>query len=468
MTIFNSTSPHCRIDGAPRWAVLLAIIPTLLPISAFAAEQATQASAAFEPAAVEPSPDVVAPPPVTEPVAEPTPVDVEPEPVDEVPPPPVEEPPPLIVEPVPTVEPPPPPKHAIDPKINFGLGLRTWYNADIPSGDEGDKGFAQGMAFNVRPYINGQINDFIKFEANLDADFIFTSTDGIGVNSPDTLYIRPLDAVMKFEPHPAVNFWIGRFLPPTDRANLSGPFYQNAWNFPVEANNYPSIYAGRHNGVAYWGKVKDGKFKWQLGMFDVTGQKLGAEGNADTPLFVGKVIVNILDPEPIYYNGSTQYGASDTLAIGAVIEYQKGGNLGAIGNGLDASGLDGIAFNVEALFEKALGKKKGVLTIEAAYYNFEDTSLGSSFNGQLSYLFPSKRIGRVQPMVRLQYFMPDSIVAEALADPWATVDAALHYIVNGHKTRFALNYQFREAHDSGFAASPNNNHVITLGGQFQL
>jgi hypothetical protein len=35
---------------------------------------------------------------------------------------------------------------------------------------------------------------------------------------------------------------MGSFLPPSDRANLSGPYYQNAWNYPTTVNGYPSIY----------------------------------------------------------------------------------------------------------------------------------------------------------------------------------------------------------------------------------
>src|SRR5690606_20685785 len=126
--------------------------------------------------------------------------------------------------------------------------------------------------------------------------------------------IRPLDAVVKIEPHPLVNFWVGRFLPPSDRANLSGPYFMNSWHYPVDTNLFPAQYAGRSDGLAYWGQVKNGFFKWQLGMFDVTGGR--------NPRAAARVVLNLLDPEPGYYNSSTYYGTKDVLAIGATFQYQ--------------------------------------------------------------------------------------------------------------------------------------------------
>lgn len=40
------------------------------------------------------------------------------------------------------------------------------------------------------------------------------------------------------------NIWAGQFLPPSERNNLSGPYCQNAWNYP-SAHAFPSVDAGR-------------------------------------------------------------------------------------------------------------------------------------------------------------------------------------------------------------------------------
>jgi hypothetical protein len=47
---------------------------------------------------------------------------------------------------------------------------------------------------------------------------------------------------------------LGRMLPPSDRANLSGPFYVSAWSFPGVVSNYPNLAVGRDNGMLLWGK----------------------------------------------------------------------------------------------------------------------------------------------------------------------------------------------------------------------
>ena len=60
----------------------------------------------------------------------------------------------------------------------------------------------------------------------------------------------------------------GRFLPPSDRANLYGPYYANDWAPYADgvADYYPDVAVGRDNGLAYWGDF--GMLKVQVGAFD--------------------------------------------------------------------------------------------------------------------------------------------------------------------------------------------------------
>lgn len=327
------------------------------------------------------------------------------------------------------------PKGYLDPKINIGTGLRVGYTLSTDPIDH-------SIGTNIRPYINGQVSKHIKFEANLDSDISVITHDGGTTETIATL--RVLDAVIKLELDDLVNFWVGRFLPPSDRANLSGPYFQNSWNYPVQANLFPAIYAGRHDGAAYWGQVKGGLFKWQLGMFDVT-------GSDRNPLFAGRLVLNLLDPEGGYYNSSTYYGTKDILAIGGTIHYQK--------DGVPGTGIDGAAIEAEVLFEKPINDgAAGTITAEAAYYNFNDVDQGQSIVGNLSYLLPGKQgPGTLQPQARLQMMIPQT------GDSYATIDGALNYIVDGHNCRFTLNYQHIAAHD-GLDAD----NLITLGGQIQM
>ena len=93
--------------------------------------------------------------------------------------------------------------------ISLGIGLRFEAGAQQESGGgEWDKNFTVDS---IRPYIGGQVHEYIKFEVNLD----YSTNDG----DSD---VQLLDGIVKFEFNDQINIWGGRFLPPTDRANFSG------------------------------------------------------------------------------------------------------------------------------------------------------------------------------------------------------------------------------------------------------
>ena len=45
------------------------------------------------------------------------------------------------------------------------------------------------------------------------------------------------------------DIWFGKFLPPSERSNLDGPYFLNAWDFPLATSPYPQIAAGRDQGA---------------------------------------------------------------------------------------------------------------------------------------------------------------------------------------------------------------------------
>jgi hypothetical protein len=264
------------------------------------------------------------------------------------------------------------------------------------------------MQLDVRPYISGQVLPLLKFEGNLD------------LNYGDLGRIHVLDAVAKIEPNDLFNFWMGRFLPPSDRANLSGPYYQNAWNFPP-VNGYPAVYAGRADGAAIWGMVDKGRFKYQGGVFTISPVP------AEQAIYAGRLTFNFLDPEPGYYNSSTYYGTKDILALGGAIQYQQNGV------GTSPNTRDFLGANIDLLFEKRLAAGDA-LSLEGAYYNFNKGGLGRSFFVLASYLFGTKTgWGQFQPMARYTQQMPTGG-----GDSTKIIDGGINYIIDGHKTRLAL------------------------------
>ena len=326
--------------------------------------------------------------------------------------------PPLDVKPAP-----------LEKSLSYGVGLRVGGGETTSTGAN-----TVGVsALDVRPYISGKIHPMVKFSANLD------------LNNTDASRIHVLDAVAQFEPDQLFNVWFGRFLPPSDRANLSGPYYQNAWLYPDAVNGYPSIYAGRDDGVALWGQTGGGKFKYQGGFFTTDANTPAKQG-----IYAARLTYDFLDPEPGYYNSSTYYGSKEILAVGGALQYQRNGVATATGK------QDLLGFNVDALFERPL-LGGDALSLEGAYYDFEQGNQGQSFFVLAGYLIGQKLgIGKVQPMARFQQFMPSGGGTAT-----RVLDGGLNYILDGHNARLAFAVQHRDIPASASTTS------FQFGVQFQ-
>ena len=128
----------------------------------------------------------------------------------------------------------------------------------------GSRRFVSDFALNsARLYISGKATENIGFMFNTE------------YNSDDE-EIRVIDAAAQFsfsgDKH---NIWVGRFLPPSDRANLYGPYYASHWGVYQDGvqDGYPFETEGRDDGVMYWGQFDMVKFS--IGAFDVTGLTTG-------------------------------------------------------------------------------------------------------------------------------------------------------------------------------------------------
>jgi hypothetical protein len=160
-----------------------------------------------------------------------------------------------------------------------------------------------------------------------------------------------LDAVAQIKLSSKVNLWAGRFLPPSDRANLYGPFYSHNWNVFVDGvqDGYPFIYQGRANGAMLWGQF--GKVKLSGGVFDGA----SATGN-DTVISAGRIQVDFWDPENGYYLNGTYYGDKNLLAIGVAGQVQ---------------GDDRTAYSVDFLMERKV-PGGGAASVEAEWARYDN------------------------------------------------------------------------------------------------
>ena len=370
-----------------------------------------------------------------------------------------------------------------DWSINVGAGIRTSYNA-IEFGNPANGGTRQDFNLNnARIYLNGQGHERIGFEFNTDinnAQGFMDNHNGNPFGTTELGEMRILDAILKFDMGGNTHVWFGRLLPPSDRSNLSGPFYLNAWNFPFAQLGYANIFQGRDDGVVLWGERDCGRIKWSIGLFDgenLGGRDVAGQPGVDNLEVAARLTVNLLDPEPGYYNSSTYYGEKDILAIGLAVQHRSAA--------VDTA--DSTNWNLDVLFEKPLGNC-GVLTLEGAYYEYNDNDglhpaggeilnpvTGGSRQGESyfilgSYLLPREvclagYAGKWQVMGRYQEYSHDfqDVGAGFDADQW---DLQLNYIMFGHDAR--LSAVWSQLDNSGLTRDGGVSNTFTLGAQVQF
>ncbi len=242
----------------------------------------------------------------------------------------------------------------------------------MPEGGDNTESFRLNS---LRFYVNGTVTDKIKFMVNTDIQY----GGSLGAPNPDQGNdIQILDAVAQIEVSDTFNVWVGRFLPPSDRANLYGPYYSHHWAVYTDGvqDGYPFVFQGRDNGVVYWGQFD--KIKVSGGVFD------GASATGDdTLLSAGRVQVDFWDPEPGYYLNGTYYGEKNILAIGVAGQVQ---------------GEDKTAYSADILMERKV-PGGGAVSIESEWARYDrlggyNAQYGTNDGGYLlgAYLFP-KMVG---------------------------------------------------------------------------
>jgi len=339
---------------------------------------------------------------------------------------------------------------APDKWVNVGAGVRTSFNS-VTEGAPGPNG-NYFQVNNTRLYFTGKITQVIGFEVNTD---VLESPFASGFNNQ----IQLLDAIVKFEFNDYVNFWMGRLLPPSDRANLSGPFFINDWDFPF-VQNYSQVFEGRDDGIVYWGQAGGGQIQWSAGAFNGTGRQaeIGGAAGAGVPNGIGKpefamrVEVNLLDPEPGYYKQGSYYGTKDILAIGFALQTQSD----AVGNA--AIQQNATCWNVDVLFENKM-TDFGSLTIEGAFYHYNSinpTNLsvtdpfvaraGESGFIYAGWLLPQEVgccgfCGRFRPFIRYQqYNYSNPTAAAAQGDGHEELDGGLEFAIKAQSARLMASF----------------------------
>lgn len=368
--------------------------------------------------------------------------------------------------------------------LTIGAGIRgslVGIEDQSPGGDDWSK---SARLDNASLFVNGQINPHLKLAVNMWC--VFCGNSGAGGGTEEFIV---LDAIVKFELSPHLNFWAGRLLVPADRAEMSGAFYSNTYDFnktPFYAADFSVDFGeggagvyGRDQGVVVWGTLPQvNRLQYALGIFNgFESTSSGGPDQHDNFLYAMRLAYSFLETEqnPGYLTSSTYYGAAgDIFTIGLAVQNEKDG-VGSMSNPGDFLGL-----NVDVLFEKVLEGNQ-VLTIEGEYKTFNadydvaafaDADCFCMFDGDAwtataLYLFSEKvGIGRLQPYVRYTKNKPDESPSRE------EKELGLNYIIDGHNAKVALFAQRGDIATKGLNFSPTASGkevtAIKLGVQVQF
>ena len=320
--------------------------------------------------------------------------------------------------------------------ITVGAGVRTSFDHIAPKGGSSTDQF---QLDSVRLYVSGPVTEGIKFMFNTEYDSI---SNKVGV----------LDAVAQFEESPKFNIWVGRFLPPSDRANLYGPYYSNQWGVYTDGiqDGYPFIFNGRDNGIVYWGDFAK-KIKVSVGAFD------GKTASGNNKLIgAARVQIDFWDKEEGYYLNGTYYGDKNLLAIAGATQFQSGNT----------------ATSADFLLERKL-PNNGVVTIESEYSNYNglggyDSAYTKSQGayGLASYLFPKTfTVGKLKGKVELlgKFAKADFTHGKTASYNQKTSEVNVGYVIKQFNARVMTFYR-----DTRFNTLRQNTWQLGVGFQFQL
>jgi hypothetical protein len=271
-------------------------------------------------------------------------------------------------------------------------------------------------------------------------------------------YVAVEDAIISFDFMDEFHVWGGHLLVPVDRANASGPFFMIPWNYPgffTAQPNGSGVSAplegpfGRNNGVVIWGDLMGGKLTYLAGAFDNANV-------ASSPLFSGRLRLDLWDPEGGFWGNASFFGDKDILSVGVGAQFQKHGSASMTAD------KDWTDINVDVLVEKKLGRGSFV-TGEGAYYHYNvlDGGFSDTFYLLAAYATPTIGVGSIQPMVRYQW---EKIKGPGGTKPW-NLDVGVSYLVKGPALRVIATYSHTDLTTAFMAGTVTSANSIQLGAQ---
>lgn len=332
-----------------------------------------------------------------------------------------------------------------DKYVSVGFGMRSSYTNTENGANDGSSSndFALDSA---RLYVAGGLNKYIKGMFN---------SEKSGGN--DTFQV--IDAVGIFQLTPDFSIWAGRFLSPSSRANMAGPYYTSGdgyWQNIAARYGWNGGTIGRDDGVAIVGTAADQRLAYSFGAFEadkifffsgLTDESTSNPEQSDDLMYAGRLQYSFWDKEPGYYGTGNYLGAKDIFTIG-VAARQKGDGAASTTDVGDYS-----QWLVDLLVEKKL--EAGAVSFEAAYYDYDTDDVFLSEQGEAhavgaGFIFNEKvGWGQFMPFVHYQKFDADNDVETE------RTDFGMNYIIDGYNAQITAVYRMLEVTGSDDTDSLN-------------
>ncbi len=328
--------------------------------------------------------------------------------------------------------------------LSVGFGMRSSFSTVSKAAPDGSS--SNNFALNsARLYVGGSLNKNIKGMFNSEKS-----------GADDTFQV--IDAAGIFEISPELSIWTGRFISPSDRANMAGPYYSLGGGYWASiASRYGGNGGtiGRDEGIAVVGSAFDGMLGYSVGAFEGDKLGIGSVITATTPLlgdslmYATRLQFNFWDAEPGYYGTGNYLGAKDILAVAFAGRMKTDGATTLTTKG------DYVSYSVDFLMEKKLAAA-GAASLEAAYYNYDTSDVFLSEQGKAFSVGVGYLIGKIQPFVRYQKFDADTNITNKRSDIGAL------YIIDGYNAQVSATYSSTKT----TAAPKVNGAVVALQLQF--
>jgi len=204
----------------------------------------------------------------------------------------------------------------------------------------------------------------------------------------------------------------------------------------VRGNMFYASKVGRDDGVTLWGHLLDGLLQHRL----MISEGVENANNPDDSLrYVGRVAVNLLEPETGWFNKGTYLGKKEVLSVGVGCDTQNDLTLNNMPN------EDNRVWTADVFFDHPVGD--GAVTAEAAFidinnctqtHNFSNLAAGDdaeTWYAQAGYMLPCELgSGRLQPYVRFETVNVNG------KDDTDYRSAGVNYYLKGHNAKVSLDY----------------------------